>query len=77
MNKKLIIILILVSVVSYVAFVETNNYFNGGLHDRPMNVQDLEGLRGITCNSSIFTEKKCTGTTIDGEIIDLPVRTTP
>jgi len=39
MNKKLIIILILVSVASYVIFVETNNYFNGSLHDMPRNIE--------------------------------------
>ena len=76
MNKKLIIILILVSIAAYAAFVEIDNYFNGGLHDTPRNMQDLEreieskntpdDLKGIfgNCNCQEDPERTCEQTLI-------------
>lgn len=42
MNKKLIIILIVsVPILSYVGLIEIDNYFDGGLHEMPRNVDSI------------------------------------
>jgi hypothetical protein len=37
LKTRLLILIIILSVVSYVAFVETDNYFNGGLTELPQH----------------------------------------